>query len=40
MVMGLLTNLHKCVNINGTEHSGLLGCKAVSLGQWVPTFRR
>jgi len=32
MVMGILTNLHKCININGTEYSGLLGCKAVSLG--------
>jgi len=32
MVMDLLTNLHKCVNINGTEDSSLLGCNAVSLG--------
>jgi hypothetical protein len=30
--MDLLTNLHKCVNINGTQYSGLLGCNAVSLG--------
>jgi hypothetical protein len=30
--MDLLTNLHKCVNINGTDDSSLLECNAVSLG--------
>ena len=39
MVMDLLTNLHKCVNINGTEDSGRLGRNVVLLGQRVPTFR-
>jgi hypothetical protein len=39
-MMVALINLQKFVNMKGTEDSSLLGCKALSLGQWLPKFRR